>query len=424
MDHLITPFPEQPPQSVDRYLDGLNASLRRQPSRIIGEVMGLQLYPGRSYLFFSLKDKDSGAVLKCMMWKTDYSLSGVELQEGLEVIVTGVPEIYKPSGSLTFKPKTVELVGEGALKMAYDKLRKALELEGLFAEAKKRALPEFPTTIGVVTSRDGAVIHDFMTNLQRSGYKILLIHSRVEGQLATAELLASIRTFRSKPIDVLVVIRGGGSLESLLPFNNEALVRELATFPVPVIAGIGHDKDVPLAALVADMMASTPTAVTALLNASWQAARHSVRLSENRLLGAFRTALLHAQGEILELQSDVRDGFRSVFDSFEEMERAVAGGMASVRNAILQAKKDADRLLVDAMRDMRAGILRYRQETALYEGTLSANDPMRQLRLGYSIVRSGGKVLRNAKDAKVGGDVEIRLADGTLETKIITISKE
>jgi exodeoxyribonuclease VII large subunit len=275
-----------------------------------------------------------------------------------------------------------------------------------------------------VTSRDGAVIHDFMTNLARCGYRIELVHSRVEGQLATAELLASIRTFRTRPIDVLVVIRGGGSLESLLPFNNEALVREIASFPVPVIAGIGHDKDVPLMALAADVMVSTPTAVTALLNESWNSARHALSLSENRLHAQFRNALSQTRAEVIALGRDIRDGFQSVFTAFTEMERAVSAGMGSIRTAIVQARKDAHRYALEMLRLFKTSIATHKQEVQLYEATISAHDPMRQLKLGYSIVRSGGTVVRSVKDVKIGSDLDIYLADGTVETKVSTISKE
>jgi exodeoxyribonuclease VII large subunit len=211
--------------TIDEYLDGVNAGLLAMHARIIGEVTEIQLYPGRSYLFFKIKDKDAQASMSCFMWQRDYAVSGVKLEEGLEVILSGAPNIYKPAGRLSFHTKTVELVGEGALKKAYDELKVRLEKEGMFAQSRKRALPEFPQKIGLITSKDGAAIGDFQMNLGRFGYKVTMVDSRVEGQLAVAELISAIRTLRTKDIEILVLVRGGGSLESLLPFNNEALAR-------------------------------------------------------------------------------------------------------------------------------------------------------------------------------------------------------
>jgi exodeoxyribonuclease VII large subunit len=186
----------------------------------------------------------------------------------MEVIVEGTPSIYIPNGRFNFGVNTIELVGEGALKMAYDKLKKKLDSEGLFDIERKKLIPELPERIGLITSETGAVIHDFLTNIGKYGFKIKFFNSRVEGQLAIKDLLSAIEYFEDKDIDVLVIIRGGGSLESLQAFNNEVLIRKIADFEKPVICGIGHDKDVPLCALVADLLVSTPTAVTTVLNRS------------------------------------------------------------------------------------------------------------------------------------------------------------
>jgi len=192
----------------------------------------------------------------------------LDIELGMEIIVDGMPSIYAPSGRFNFQVNTIELVGEGALKLAYDKLKKKLEDEGLFGIARKKEIPELVQKIGLITSETGAVIHDFLNNIGKYGFQIKFFNSRVEGQLATADLLKGIKYFENQDIDVLVIIRGGGSLESLQAFNNEVLVRRIAEFEKPVICGIGHDKDVPLCALVADLLVSTPTAVTTVLNKS------------------------------------------------------------------------------------------------------------------------------------------------------------
>lgn len=414
-----------PPDSltVTAYLSQINRSLRDQPGRIIGEVSQLQMYPGRTYLFFSLKDGQSGAMMKCIMWKRDYQLSGVELEDGMEVIVTGFAEIYPATGSLTFKAQTLELVGEGALKKAYDVLKDKLNAEGVFAEEKKRKIPSFVRNIGVITSKDGAVINDFLTNIGRHGFKISLIDSRVEGQLATAELIASVKSFRSKAergdIEALVIIRGGGSLESLLPFNNEMLVREVAAFPVPVIAGIGHDKDVTLVAMAADCMVSTPTAVTAVLNESWDRAASCVELWENNIFSSYRDALYRAQSSVTDLMSDIKQYFQDILERFSKIEFRIKEEFNSMRHRLQDTSQQAvhyRNLITDKFSHM---LKTAATSVETSQKQLSINDPARLLRLGYSIARGAeGRVLTSATQAKEGSQITVRLKDGEIEAEV------
>ncbi|MCX6791349.1 MAG: exodeoxyribonuclease VII large subunit, partial [Candidatus Gribaldobacteria bacterium] len=199
---------------------------------------------------------------------------------------------YTANGKFSFVAKTVELKGEGALKKAYDELKNKLEQEGIFDAETKKALPEFPRKIGVITSKQGAVIHDLLNNLGKFGFQIKMADSRVEGQEALGDLLSAIKTMSKQDIDLLVLMRGGGSLESLQPFNNEALIRAIVDFKVPIIVAIGHDKDVPLLALAADFAPSTPTAVTIALNKSWENALAQINLKERIILGKFSNALI------------------------------------------------------------------------------------------------------------------------------------
>ena len=408
----------QTPIPVSLYLEALNINLRSMRGRLIGEVSQLQLYPGRSYLFFSLKDAHSEAMIKCMMWKTDYKLSGIELQEGMEIIASGFAEIYKPNGSLTFKPQTVEHVGEGALKKAYDELKKKLEKEGLFSETKKRDIPQFPVKIGVITSKDGAVINDFLTNIGRHGYEISMIDSRVEGSLATDELIRSVRSFRNKDIDVLVIIRGGGSMESLLPFNNEGLVREVARFPVPVIAGIGHDKDITLVALAADLMVSTPTAVTAVLNESWDSAFTCVELWEKSITSSFRDTLYAKQVLITDLMSDIKDHFQNILERFTKIEFRLREEFRKIQFRLKEVSREVGITMTTIAVELGNWLKQIKTALETTEKQLVTNDPERLLKLGYSIARVDGKVLKSARNAKVGEIMSVRLKDGEVESKI------
>ena len=223
--------------SISEFVAFLNADLKWMKARIVGEIGEAKSGP-TGHMYFTLKDEKDGAMLNCIMWSSKYRLFGITLEPGKKIVASGNPEVYSQNGRLSFVCDTIELAGEGDIKKQYDELKKKLEKEGIFDAENKRKIPEYAHKIGVITSKQGAVIHDFLNNIGKFGFDIKMIDSRVEGQGAVEDLLASIKTFRKTNIDVLVIIRGGGSMESLMPFNNELLVREIVGFPVPVIAGI------------------------------------------------------------------------------------------------------------------------------------------------------------------------------------------
>jgi exodeoxyribonuclease VII large subunit len=357
------------------------------------------------------------------MWTSDYKLSNVDIAPGLEIIVEGRAEIYKPSGRLSLRAQSIELVGEGALKKAYDALKKKLELEGLFRESRKRPLPKFPTRIGVITSKQGAVIHDFLNNLGKFGFEVRFIDARVEGVLAVKDIYRAIARMKTEDIDVLVLIRGGGSLESLQAFNNEYVVRALAEFPKPVLCAIGHDKDVPLAQLVADHAPSTPTACTALLNESWVSASSELAVLQKTIIGAYERTLQRSELDVLRAQRYFERMFTtiesSISDAIDGVLRIIPQFSAILKRQqteVLEQGKRSGRILRRALEQIGAQLLRY-------DALLEAHDPMRQLRLGYSILRSEGGVLRSVHDVEEGATIDAQLWDGTLSAKITKIDQ-
>ena len=432
------------PLSVSRYLDYLNNQLDGPPVRVQGEISSFNK-SGKG-IFFSLKDARDDSVLNCIIWKNVYELSGIEFKIGMEIIASGSSEIYKTRGNLSFVTRSVEMVGEGALKIAYDKLKAKLQKEGIFDEAKKRPLPLYPVKIGLITSKGGAVISDFMANIGRFGYRISFIDSRVEGQLATEELLNSIRTFRKKDIDVLVIIRGGGSMESFLPFNNEMLVREIANFPVPVVAGIGHEKDVSLLAMASDLMVSTPTAVANALNESWEQAESKVKISEQKLFGIFNETLHNQTANIRDSLDTIKNAFQKIFSDFSKAEESLKIGFKSIKDQMVDIKRRLVGVFGPVFRKFDHSIMRTRTDLTntlqkkifvafntvkngndsllvSYEKTLTMNDPKRQLKLGYSIARVNGSILKSTGQIKKGNTVTVGLHQGIFESEV-TIIKE
>ena len=405
--------------SVSKYLDRLNSTLKTERAKIVGEICNVQMYEGRSYLYFSIKDSKDSSTAKCFMWKRDFSLSGVNLRDGLEVIITAYPNIYKPNGGMTLQVETIELVGEGALQIAYEQLKKKLEAEGLFNDQRKREIPAYPHKVGIITSRSGAVINDFLSNIGKFGFEILFVDSKVEGVDAIKDLGAAIDTFKNKEIDVLVVMRGGGSLESFQAFNNEALVRKIALFPVPVLTGIGHDKDAPLMSLVSDKNVSTPTAVANLLNSSWNEALHKVRLGEEQIFTQFQSRLRDVQYLIENSEVTIQSRFEKFIRVFKKAEETLVYSMDRIENSLVRISDVIATHTKELLRGL-GEILKNKNDYLLQiEKTLELSSPERQLAQGYSIVRSGGKVIRYVRDVKHGDEVDITVSDGTIRSKTI-----
>lgn len=386
--------------SVSEALDICNVTLVQNRLRVQGEVTRVD--SRERVIYFTLKDSDDGSVVSALIFRNNYELSGVVLKEGTEIIVEAVAEIYKPTGRLSLKVSSIELAGEGALKKAYDDLKKKLEKEGLLSAERKREVQKLPQKIGLITSRDGAAIGDFMTNLGSYGFKISFCHSSVEGQKAVSEILSALKTMSKKDLDLLVIVRGGGSLESLQAFNNERIVREVANFSVPVIAGIGHEQDETLTTLVADGGVSTPTAAARIVRESWDLVKKNISQQESFLLNSFENILLDVKNnlqdgsEILKgFFENVNDDFESKVDRLENHFESLGFQMKEIQNKVNFSEK-----------------------------FLRQNNPERQLKLGYSIARDeNGAVVRSVEDVSEGDIIDVQVSDGNIDLEVLSVKK-
>ncbi len=405
--------------TVSRYLDVVNSTLKEKKARIAGEISGVQMYEGRSYLYFSIKDSKDQSTIKCFMWKQDFRLSGVTISEGLEVILTAYPSVYKPNGGLSLQVEHIELVGAGALQKAYEELKKKLEAEGLFALDRKRSIPTYPQKIGVITSKSGAVISDFLSNLGKYGFDITFVDSKVEGVDALKELSAAVDTLAKQDIDVLVLMRGGGSLESFLAFNNEVLVRKIATFPVPVLTGIGHDKDVPLVSLVSDYNVSTPTAVTAVLNNSWKEASATYRLLSQRLSTTFEDILNQKKFFVEQSALTIEHRADRLFQQVRQLEERFISAAGRTQQVIQFTYQHIGILESSIERYLQTHIALVTKKLDQTEQLLTFSDPRRQLSLGYSLVRKGGTIIKTKEEVSSGEEVAIELSSGVIQATII-----
>ena len=383
------------PISVLDYIAVLNDTLRDIEVSIVGEVSKVS-FPPSGHVYFDLKDEVGDGVLHCVVWKTIYQNLGIALEAGMRIVILGSAGIYAPRGELSFKVKAMDLTGEGVLKKRYEELKKKLAAEGVFNEERKRAIPEYPERIGIVTSRNGAVIHDILNNLGRFGFKVSLVDARVEGPEAVESLLGAVRKLRNMPLDALIVARGGGSMEALQAFDNEKLVRALVDFPVPVIAAIGHHQDVPLVALAADVHVSTPTAAANLLNQSWADASFRMVRDAERIEAAYR---------------DIIENARRMLDFSYYAERIQAMRLSVSRQITYTAQR------VVASFDSLVRFANMRLETT--RRVITANDPARNLRLGYAIVRRNGKIVKHSASLPEQSEFEVQFSDGNVQAKRI-----
>ncbi len=424
--------------SVSEFVGMLDTMLRTnfRGTRVQGEIVGFKRNPN-GHAYFEIKDKSS--ILRCAVFKNSYELSGIELEDGMEVIVTGEPNYHKQYG-FSFIGQTVELCGEGALKKAYEKLKKKFEQEGLLAQERKRELPKLPKRIGLITSRSGAAIGDFTTNVGNYGYKIIFHHSSVEGANALVDLESALTTMAKKDIDVLVIVRGGGSLESLQAFNNEKIVRMIADFPVPVVAGVGHEQDETLTTLVADVGVSTPTAAAHAVRDSWDRVDKFISSSEQYILRSFEKALSGKKMQLSQQEFAVKNIFDTILQDAKDLFAKFDFGVQKLQNEITSKKRVLQNNLGQLSHSLDKIVLNYnrtiqdasnvllgfqsvletnKKQIIFYEKTLSNYDPKNQLARGYSITTDkSGKVVRSKKQIKKGDEIITQLTDGTVKSKV------
>ncbi|MCX6766656.1 MAG: exodeoxyribonuclease VII large subunit [Candidatus Moranbacteria bacterium] len=403
---------------VGEYLDFLNEKLLDAEARVKGEVSSIDIRG--NYIFFSIKGKDEESLISCFVWKNDYQTSGVDLEEGMEVVIWGYPNVYKPSGRLSFQTKLIELVGEGLLKKAYEELKRKLEAEGVFAPERKKILPKYIQRIGLITSHQGAAIGDFISNIGNYGYQIKFFDSRVEGKQAVFELVKGVKWLNKNmpDLDAIVLVRGGGSLESLQAFNTEALVREIAGSKIPVLAGVGHEQDVTLAALAADKMVSTPTAAALEIRRAWDEAIHGVESNEKYILNAFQNILSEKKNIILESERTLSGKLADIFERFRRARENLKNNLVKIKMTI-----DYDRnYLSNASRKL---VSDYRRLFSDFKNMLKSlaekiiiHNPERQLKLGYSLVSFNNKIVRSVKSVQIGDEVDVKMSDGKLRSQI------
>jgi len=386
---------------------------------VIGELSNLKKYPSGHY-YFTLKDSTSE--IRGVMFKQSRGRIDFEPQDNMKVTAFGKVDLYVERGSYQFIVETMQRSGVGDLYLAYEALKKKLEAEGLFDRSRKRALPLYPKVIGVVTSPKGAVIHDIITTSGRLfPADILLYPAQVQGEGAAESIVKGIKALNKEGVDVLIVGRGGGSIEDLWAFNEEIVARAIAASEAPVISAVGHETDFTIADLVADVRAPTPTGAAELaLRDRKELMKHldTDMIRVNRSLSGILDKM-HYRFRILDSKlspkrAEQRISMHSIRldELYSRMNSALKDRTGMMRRKFIKLDSGMDVHVQRMLENNRKDLQRYSER-------LESINPMRVLDRGYTLVTDeGGKALTSSKQMHPGANINIRMKDGKAEAEV------
>ena len=416
---------------------------------LTGQVSNFRKRPNHQY--FSLKDEK--AVIQATIWSGVYKKLGFELEEGMKVNVIGRVQLYEPSGSYSIVIEKAEPDGIGALAVQFEQLKKKLGEEGLFQDKFKQALPQFPKKIGVVTSPSGAVIRDIITTVSRRfpGVDILLFPTKVQGEGAAAEVATNIRRANEREdLDVLIIGRGGGSIEDLWAFNEEIVVRAIFESQIPIISSVGHETDTTLADFVADRRAATPTAAAELATpvTKLDLLGH-LSQQQNRLSNAASNRLAYQRERLHKLASSV---------IFRQPERLYDGYLQKLDQLNLRLKQKIREYYSEEVQQVKIlqhrleslsplrQVQRYQEQVNQQERLLRSNmaviydhkvaeakrlsdallmlDTSRIVARGYAIIQKNETVIESSQDIKEKDQLTILMRDGQVQVEVKDVKRQ
>jgi exodeoxyribonuclease VII large subunit len=439
------PFPERRVFSVSE----LNAAIRGLLDQefgdvsVSGEISGLKLAASGHY-YFTLKERES--TVKCVAFRSSHRYWKFRPQDGLAVLARGRIDVYEARGEYQLLVELLEPQGLGALQLAFEQLKKKLAAEGLFALERKRALPRYPRRIGIVTSPRGAAVADMVQILSRRfpGLHIRIFPAQVQGEGSVEEVCRAIEYFsRSRWPDLIVVGRGGGSLEDLWTFNEEAVARAIAACSVPVVSAVGHETDVTIADFVADLRAPTPSAAAEMVictreelierlaasrSKAVQAMRYRLAMLERRLrnqgveraLGVLHRRVGRGLQRVDEQEYRMRERIRLAIDARHRARRTLDERLRrfDIRPRLAAAARRLQAADARAAQSIRLSLTSQRSRLDRLSAKLSQLSPLKILERGYAIVSNTAGIVKDAAAAPTGSQIHVRLAKGELDAHV------
>jgi exodeoxyribonuclease VII large subunit len=405
----------------------LRSAPRLRDVWVEGEV-GQVSISAAGHCYFTLKDER--AQLRCVIFRDERLMMPFEARTGLRLVAHGHLDVFEPQGAYQLYVESLQPSGFGDLALRFEALKAKLSAEGLFDSNRKRPLPQFPLTIGVVTSLSGAVLHDIRRVLARRWpvARVVVSACQVQGNGAERTIVAALRRVAAwtdpdsgSATDVVILARGGGSLEDLWPFNDEAVVRAVAAHPCPIVVGVGHETDVTLAEFAADVRAATPSVAAELIVPSRVEERTRLDTFAARMRSA-TTRTLNDRRQQLTNETRALDSLRP--DNALKAERERVGLLLDRAARVLQRRLEIDRTALmrqsELLPALAIGRLAFeRAELGRQSAALSALSPYATLERGYSIVRGpDGAVLRDSRTVKKGDAISVKLQHGELGARV------
>ena len=367
-----------------------------------GEISNFKSYYSSGHLYFSLKDE--GGTLACVMFKSSASSLKFVPEDGMKVYVTGRISVFERDGRYQLYAEKMEPAGNGALAIAFEQLKKKLTAEGLFDESRKRALPEFPKRVGVITSEYGAAVRDIFNVLGRRYplAEVVFCPAVVQGATAPMSIVNAIKKMNAiGNIDVLIVGRGGGSAEDLWCFNDELVVRAVAGSKIPVISAVGHETDFTLCDFAADLRAPTPSAGAELAVPDIEELRGSMDVLLSRLKKSIAGIYTNERLRLEQMSVIAGPGGAKIFLSNQENRIGQLG---------MRLDYSLEKLIISNDNSLKNLITR-----------LDSASPLKNMLRGYSAVTSGDRAVTSVKDVKQGDILSIRVSDGKIECEALEI---
>lgn len=409
---------------------------------IQGEISSFTAHSS-GHWYFTIKDKNSS--LSCVMFKFENQNILFEPKVGDELILNGNVGIYAPTGKYQFNVKHIEVFGEGALLKAYEELKKKLEREGLFEASNKKDLPTMPKSIAVITSETGAVLRDIVTVLRRRSPTLVvtLIESQVQGKDADKFIVQAIKTAnKKKDFDLIILARGGGSIEDLWCFNMESVAREIFKSRLPIVSAIGHETDFTISDFVADLRAPTPSAAAELISENHFYLSDSLERITNEIIKIISNKINYIGDNLKNLLKLIRhpgDKLRETTQQIDNYEMRIKN---SLMNLILKKSKDLEQeisnlkssspqikiqasnnkleIISSALRNgIKANLEKKKKRFSLELSTLQAVSPLSVLARGYSIISDEeGQIVRSSKNLSLNQKIKARFGEGQIIAKV------
>jgi len=387
-------------------IEGLLDNPLLQDILVRGEVTNYT-HHARGHRYFSLSEKGGGntaAVIKCVMWRSDAERLSFNPGEGMEIIVAGTVRAYAPHGSYQLQVREMRKAGLGEKFLLVEQWKKQLAAEGCFSPERKRWLPTFPSRVGVVTSETGAVIHDIRTVVgRRYPLEIIISPTAVQGELAHREIAGAI-TRLAGLVDVVIVARGGGSFEDLFPFNHPEVVRAIVGSPVPVVSAIGHEVDVTLSDLAADLRAATPSAAAEMVVPDRMVLIARLQEMKSQLNASLQARVAWAWDEISDLRDRLRpqrfcrkleERKQNMADLSDRLERAFSNRLGCEKLILAELKT-----------------------------ALDSRSPVAVLARGYCVAERNGVIVKSARTVEKGDHMKIRFYDGSSQVIVERVDDE